>query len=174
MAIPHACFAESAIVLINRSTSDLVQPQNTRHALHDSVIASGGDLVFPEQLLPEERAAARHLLKDCGPQAQALLDELAGRLRARGVRSSPIGYLRGLILRAATGTFVPELGPRLAAQRAKRQEEARQHKARAVLDERFVAEGRTAITPLEAEAHRDAIRQRIHEMKARLRGARPR
>lgn len=171
----HHCFAESAIVLINRSTSDLLQPQDTRHALHDSVIASGGgDLVFPEQLLPEERAAAGHLLKDCGPQAQVLLDELAGRLRARGVRSSPIGYLRGLILRATTGTFVPELGPRLAAQRAKRQEEARQHKARAVLDERFVAEGRTAITPLEAEAHRDAIRQRIHEMKARLRGARPR
>ena len=43
-----------------------------------------------------------------------LLDELAGRLQAKGVRSSPVAYLRGLIASAAAGSFVPELAPRIA------------------------------------------------------------
>ena len=49
-----------------------------------------------------------YLLRDSGDQAQALLDELAGRLQANAVRSSPVGYLRGLIARADAGTFLPE------------------------------------------------------------------
>jgi hypothetical protein len=64
-------------------------------------------------MLPDECAAARLLLRQSGEQAQVLLDELAGRLQTNGVRSSPVAYLRGLINRAAAGSFVPELAPRM-------------------------------------------------------------
>lgn len=43
-------------------------------------------------------------------QPQALLDELAGAYQARIIRSSPVGYLKGLILREQAGTFIPERG----------------------------------------------------------------
>ena len=42
----------------------------------------GGELIFPEQMLPDERQAAGLLLRHCGDQAQSLLDELAGRLQS--------------------------------------------------------------------------------------------
>lgn len=170
----HHSIAESAIILIDHSTSDPVQPQDTPHGSQESTSAScGGELIFPEPLLPEERAAARRLLRDCGDQAQALLDELAGRLRARGVRSSPIAYLRGLIARATAGSFVPELGLRVAAQRLQRQEEARQRHARAANDERLAAERASPAYQAEAQAHRETIRQLIDDLKLRLRTEKP-
>ena len=169
----HHCFDESAIVLINISTSDLVQPQDASHASHGSGIASGGgDLIFPEQLLPDERAAARQLLRDCADQAQALLDELAGRLKGRGVRS-PLAYLRGLALRAARGRFVPELGLRIAAQRRQRHEVARQRSARATDEERLAAERASPIHLAEIQAHRDTARRHIGDMKRRLHAKKP-
>jgi len=51
-----------------------------------------------------------------------MLDELAGRMGMNTIRTSPIGYLRGLIARAKTGEFVPELGIRIAAARRSREE----------------------------------------------------
>ena len=169
----HHCFDESAIVLITISTSDLVQPQDAPHASHETTIGSGGgDLIFPEQLLPDERAAARQLLRDCADQAQALLDELAGRLKARGVRS-PLAYLRGLALRAARGRFVPELGLRIAAQRRQRHEVARQRSARATDEERLAAERASPIHLAEIQAHRDTARRHIGDMKRRLHAKKP-
>lgn len=44
------------------------------------------------------------------PQPQALLDELAGADQARVIRTSPVGYLLGLIKREKAGTFIPERG----------------------------------------------------------------
>jgi hypothetical protein len=82
----------------------------------------GADLIFPKALLPQEQAAAKGLVKAFPLLAQAMLDELAGRMETNTIRSSPIAYLRGLIARAKTGEFVAELGIRIAAARRARDE----------------------------------------------------
>jgi hypothetical protein len=115
----HHCFDESANLHIQGSTRGLVQQPPTRETIADEGRSQGrgGDLILPESLLPEERAAALLLLKPCAQQAQALLDELSARMQARAVHTSPLAYLRGLVRRALAGEFVPELGQRVAAAR---------------------------------------------------------
>ena len=128
----------------------------------------GGELIFPEQMLPDERQAARLLLRHCGDQAQSLLDELAGRLQMRGVRSSPVAYLRGLIARAAAGTFVPELAPRVAAKRVQSQKEAvlrREHEAE---EQRLAAERATPEYQAKALVQRQKVTQMLDELRVRL------
>jgi len=49
--------------------------------------------------------------------AQLVLDELAGRMKTTHVRN-PIGYCATLIVRIQRGDFTPELGIRVAEQRA--------------------------------------------------------
>lgn len=170
----HHCFDESAIVLINRTTKDLLQPQHASQTPPDLAgTIGGGDLIYPEQLLPEERAAAGRLLQGCEAEAQALLDELAGRLKVRGVRSSPLAYLRGLVGRTNAGTFIPELGPRIAAQRLQRVEEARQRSAGAADEQRPAAEHSSRNFEAEVQARREAARREIGDMKRRLRAEKP-
>jgi hypothetical protein len=83
----------------------------------------GGNLTFPKQLSTKEVALAKIRLEQLAPElAQELLDELAGRLNANSVRSSPLSYLRSLVARAESGTFTPEAGVRVALARAKVQE----------------------------------------------------
>ena len=123
--------------------------------------------MFPEGLLPAEREAARRLLGSAGPLRQVLLDELAGRMRAQGVRS-PLAYLRGLVQRADAGRFVPELAPRVAAERLRRGREAEARQERALEEQRRLA-ARTDPDALARErerrerisAHLDALRQRL-------------
>ena len=50
--------------------------------------------------------------------------------REGAVRSSPVAYLRGLIARAKAGTFLPELGLRIASERQQTQKTAEQCRAR--------------------------------------------
>ena len=131
----HYRFDETAIPVKVLSTSDSVQIPPPHRAREDwacgqlpggSVQAGGGELRFPEQLLPQEREAAWRMLQTTDFDRQLLLDELAGRLQAAGSRDqagtasrvrSPLGYLRSLIQRAAEGRFVPELAPRVSALR---------------------------------------------------------
>lgn len=133
----HHRFNETAIPVKVLSTSVSVQipppPHRAREALACGQLFSGsvqarggGELRFPEQLLPQEREAAWHMLQATDFDRQVLLDELAGRLMAAasgdhpGTGSaihSPLGYLRGLIQRAAEGRFVPELALRVSAMR---------------------------------------------------------
>ena len=84
--------------------------------------SGGADLIFPKALLPQEQAAAKALVRGFSLLAQAMLDELAGRMETNTIRSSPIAYLRGLLARAKTGEFVPELAIRIAAARHAREE----------------------------------------------------
>jgi hypothetical protein len=80
-----------------------------------------GGFIYPKLLSDSERATAALLLDGLSDDiAQALLDELAGRIAAGGVRSSRLGYLRSLVTRAREGAFVPELALVVAAQRQKR------------------------------------------------------
>lgn len=41
-------------------------------------------------------------------RAQQLLDELAARIRAKVIQTTPLAYPRGLITRARAGAFTPE------------------------------------------------------------------
>jgi hypothetical protein len=166
---------ESAVPLMNHSTCESLQPQNTNSPVPPSVAVAGGEeLIFSEQMLPAERQAARVLLRPCGDHAQALLDELAARLEIGGVRSSPVAYLRGLIARASAGSFVPELGPRVAAARAQREREAVLRREREAEERRLAAERATPEYQAKARAHREQIRQMLDELKARVNtGRRP-
>ncbi len=84
-----------------------------------------GDWIYPKQLSPREVVLARRRLAALTPGlAQALLDELAGRLNAKAVRGPPLSYLRALVARAEAGTFTPEVGVRVAHARERHPEPA--------------------------------------------------
>ena len=164
--IRHHCSDESAKLHIQGSTSDSVQPLNTCNAPgHDAPPSRGGELIFPGDLLPQERASALLLVRGCGDQAQALLDELSGRLQAKSVRTSPIAYLRGLVNRASAGTFVPELGPRVAAARRRQQEELALRQQREAEERRLAAERASPEYQTKVAARREEIRRMLDRMK---------
>ena len=122
----HHSTAQSANVHIQGITRCLLQPPQS--AVQGSQLdgsPSGGDLILPQKLLPEERVAAVALVQRCPELAQALLDELAARLQQNTVHTSPLAYLRGMVRRAQAGDFIPELGTRIAAaRRASAEQEA--------------------------------------------------
>lgn len=78
-------------------------------------------LVFPRGFTPAQETAARRTLAGAGNHAQALLDELAGRMALRPV-ANPLAYLRRLAECAVRGEFHPEVG--IAVAEARRREEA--------------------------------------------------
>ncbi len=83
----------------------------------------GRGLIYPKPLSPKEVVlATRQLAPFESELAQALLDELTGRLNAKTVRGAPLSYLRALIARAEAGTFTPQVGVRVAQARERRQE----------------------------------------------------
>ena len=130
-------------------------------------------MIFPDTLLPEERASARILLHRCADQAQALLDELSARMQAKAVHTSPIAYLRGLVRRAIAGEFVPELGQRIAAARRSRQEELILRQQREAEEQRLAAERTTPEYQAKITARREEIRRMLDAMQAgRQRGKR--
>ena len=161
--------------IYTKSTSELVQPQHTATEANASGAAGGGgDLIFPDLMLPQECAAARMLLHPCGYQAQEILDELTGRLQAKGVRGSPVAYLRGLITRAEADTFIPELGLPIAAERRKRQLVAEQHSAREAEERRQAALRATPEYQALVRAQREKLSQLRDDMKQRMAAGRPR
>lgn len=80
----------------------------------------GGDWIFPKELSEDERRVAVQLLQPVNGQAQALLDELAGQIKAGTIRATPMAYLRGMVRKARAGEFTREQGERIAIDRAKR------------------------------------------------------
>lgn len=78
-------------------------------------------LFFPRGFTPAQETAARRTLASANGCAQALLDELAGRMALRPV-ANPLAYLRRLAECAARSEFHPEAG--IAVAEARRREEA--------------------------------------------------
>ena len=113
------------------------------------------------------------MLRDSGEQAQALLDELAARLQATAVRSSPVAYLRGLIARAEAGTFLPERGPRIASERQQIQQAADQRLVHEAEERRHEAERATPAYQARVLAQRERLSQLRDDMKQRLGTGRP-
>jgi len=83
-------------------------------------------LVFPRGFTPAQESAARRTLANANGCAQALLDELAGRMALRPV-ANPLAYLRRLAECAARGEFHPEAGIAVAEAR-RREEQQRQRR----------------------------------------------
>ena len=164
----HHCFDESANLHIQGSTRGLVQQPPTRKTIADEGRSQsrGGDLILPESLLPEERAAALLLLKPCAQQAQALLDELSARMQARAVHTSPLAYLRGLVRRALAGEFVPELGQRVAAARRRHEEELILRQQREAEQQHLAAECATPERQAKLASRRAEMRQIADAMQA--------
>ncbi len=147
--------AETAGPLEERTTDRSLQPplQPTEANAAGGRLTVGvvvPDLLFPGDLLPAERGAMAELLLQVPEAAQVLLDELAGRLETRGVRS-PVAYLRALVRQANAGQFVPELAPRVAAERARRQREADAQRQRAQEADSSAADPSTQSMPTQAQ-----------------------
>ncbi len=91
-------------------------------------------------------------------------------MEAGAVKTSAIAYLRGMVSRAQAGTFIPELGPRIAAARHARDEAARQRE-REALEARRRAEARA-----EARADPDyptRMARRIEALRRAMAGSGP-
>jgi len=173
----HHSSAQSAKLNMYWSTSVLVQiptPLQGQEigapAMAQDLVAGGGggDLIFPEQMLPDEREAARRLLRPCADQGQTLLDELSGRLQDGGVRGCPVAYLRGLIQRAAAGSFVPELAPRMASERHQRQEAADQRRARNAEERHLEAQRAAPEYQASVRVQRERLRQLRDDIQQRI------
>ena len=166
----HNSSAESAKLYVQRSTSTSVQQPDTREECREpSALHRGGDLIFPDKLLPEERAAALVLVQQCAHLSQALLDELSARLDAKAVHTSPIAYLRGMVLRALAGDFVSGPGLRIAAARRRRDEERAVREQREADDRRLAAESVTPEYREKVVARKAQIGQLLAEMRSRTR-----
>lgn len=86
-------------------------------------------LVYPKSFDANRVMAADRLLSKLSPtDAQALIDELVGRMN-QGCVKSPLSYLRALTKRHADGQFVPELADQVSRRRQKLEEQAPVHKA---------------------------------------------
>jgi hypothetical protein len=78
----------------------------------------GDGLCYPKGLSAvQRRAIGRLVSRLSADDAQAILDELTGRVERRTV-SSPIGYCAGLVEAYRQGKFQPEVGPAIAERRA--------------------------------------------------------
>jgi hypothetical protein len=167
-----------------KSTCDLVQTplhsareanaQGTVDGVVDAGAGGGGDLIFPDRMLAQERAAAHMLLRPCADQAQAILDELCARLQADGVRGSPLAYLRGLIAREKAGTFTSELGLPIAVERRQSRLAAEQRSAREAEERRQAAQRATPEYQARVRAQREKLSQMRDDMKQRMVAGRPR
>ena len=165
----HPSFDKSAKLSKQRSTRVLVQQPLTGETIPcEGDAQGGGDLILPETLLPEERQAALVLVRRCAPHAQALLDELAARIQANAVHTSPLAYLRGLVRRALAGEFVPELGQRVAAVRRKQEEELASRRRGQAEEQRVAVESGTPEHQARLESRRAQLRQIASALKAGL------
>jgi hypothetical protein len=92
--------------------------------------------IFPRRLSEDQRAVAMRHLGTVPPALhQALLDELAGRLHAEQQGARPVHdvlrYFARMCIAAREGTFVPNLGLRIARERARERERERNERERA-------------------------------------------
>lgn len=91
----------------------------------------GGELVYP-LLDAAERTAIMAMVDSLSfPPAQQILDELAGNIRAGAIRKTASALARELVRRTKAGTFRPELGLAVAAERAAKAKAAAQKAAEA-------------------------------------------
>jgi hypothetical protein len=97
----------------------------------------------------------------CPDFAQALLDELAGRMSTNAIRTSPIAYLRGMVERAQAGDFIVELGVRVEASRRQCEEDDVIRQKQTVQDLRLRRERASPEYQIKVAKRRDEIRRML-------------
>jgi hypothetical protein len=101
--------------LIPTTTSEGSAASNTEGS------SSAMDIQYPLFLQAEILSSARKVIELCPPdQRQAVLDEI-GAMHARGKVRSPLGLLKALVHKAATGQFVPSLSVSMQSKFATKQ-----------------------------------------------------
>jgi hypothetical protein len=91
------------------TTTPTPPPSNSGEPLSTECGSGSSELIYPKELLSEEREEAARILKAVNGQAQQLLDELAGQLKAKEIKN-PLGYLHGLTAKAKEGKFSATAG----------------------------------------------------------------
>jgi len=84
-----------------------------------------------------------------------------------------VAYLRGLITRARAGTFIPELGIAVAAERLNRQLAIQQRAARDAEERQQAAVRAAPEYQARVRAQREKLSQLADDMKQRLASGRP-
>lgn len=108
---------------VGHDTYDTPLPQNEPKAKNNHN-HKPSSLVYPRSFDANRTAAADRLLSRLSPtDAQALIDELVGRMN-QGRVASPLSYLRALVKRHADGQFIPELADQVSKQRQRQEEQA--------------------------------------------------
>lgn len=115
--------------------------------------SSSNKLIYPKELLPDEQEEAARMLKAVNGQAQQLLDELAGQLKAKEIKN-PLGYLRGLIAKAKEGRFSATAGIKVRESR----------KQRARIEASIKASEERASKPLEGP-RREGVGKQLEELR---------
>lgn len=87
------------------------QPEDTPMNEDINSGCGGHSYIFPKSLSANEIKSANIYLNSIDPiLGQQLLDELAGRINSKSIRTSSLGYLRSLVAQAQRGSFIPEVG----------------------------------------------------------------
>lgn len=114
-------------------------------------------MIVPASLTDDEKVVVVSMLAGLPlSQAQALLDELDGTMSAKKIRTTPITFLRALVIRARRGEFTPSLASDVAARRAR------------IVAEDIERAERRKRSPSQPEI----VRARLAEIAAELRGGR--
>ena len=75
-------------------------PESIQH-----VVVDDPELIYPEQLSPIQKKAAKHVIKKAPVQLQQDVLFALAYAMAQGKVKSPVAYLNGLVSRANNGTF---------------------------------------------------------------------
>jgi hypothetical protein len=163
-------YDETAELLKKRIKNYRIEPPPEDPRDRKTAREEGGrreDLIFPPGLDPEQRSAARRMLSACAEVAQAMLDELAARLKAREIRRSPIGYLRALVQRYLNGLFTPDLGTQQSRARQRRADEESARKTTLDTIEMRRRESGTPEHAARVAKHRAALGQLMEQIRRR-------
>jgi hypothetical protein len=101
---------ENRPVLIKTETEEINKPLPEPPEIHESIghVVVDSDLIYPVQLNPDQKKAAKHIIKKVKqPELQQpVLFALAYAMAQQKIKSAP-AYLQGLVKRANDGTFEP-------------------------------------------------------------------
>jgi hypothetical protein len=118
VSISHPKETNNGKLTEGTTTTPLPSPPKTEEP-PTAECSSSDNLIYPKELLPEERKEAARMLEAVNGQAQELLDELAGQLKAKEIKN-PLGYLRGITANAKEGRFSATAGIKVGEIRKQR------------------------------------------------------
>lgn len=96
----------------------LQQPTSTGDGVAGAPGCGGEYLVYPKNLLEEERTEIANMLQTCPDSyRQKILDEIEGAIRGNTIQKGPVPFCRALVRAVQMGTFTASLGVAVLARR---------------------------------------------------------